>query len=252
MIADRPLLVVRLRQQDEANAVFNRLNALIARLNSELSQRRRSEAELMSLLSEKQILLSELHHRVKNNLAVIVSMINLAARGSDERSRQPLIDLHNRVIAISTVHGLLYGPTGATDVSLEHLLAMLTSSIAREGIHIQIETSGLRCQPDVAVSIALIVNELVTNAIFHAFAHQPRGNIVVALRSLGGRLWKLTVTDDGQAGDLMRRGSGLTIVHAIAAQLRGKFVAAMGPPKQFEVTFEVAGSDGVSHAESGR
>lgn len=247
-VSDRPLIILRLRQQDEANAVFNRLNTLIARLNTELGQRRRSEAELKSLLSEKQLLLAELHHRVKNNLAVILSMINLASRSSEQGARQIFIDLYSRVAAISTVHGLLYGAAGATDVSLEQLLVTLTSSIklrfSRENIDIRIETSRLRCPPDLAVSLALIVNELVTNAVKHAFVHKPEGTIVVSLRPLGGHYWKLAVTDDGLSGDLGRRGSGLTIVNAIAAQLRGKFEATLGPPKRFEVTFELTGSEG--------
>ncbi len=166
-----------------------------------------NEARLEGLLSEKEMLLGEVNHRVKNSLQLVSSILSLEARQADERERARLMSAAARVHAVSAVHASLDHNDDVRTVEfgahLRQFCGRLADSLGAEarGIAVLIETEAVTLQAETAVPLSLIVNELVTNAFKYAFADQaPAGSRVSVSfsRSSGsdGELI-LVVTDNG-------------------------------------------------------
>jgi two-component sensor histidine kinase len=184
--------------------------------------------DLQSALDQKTVLLHEVDHRVKNNLQVISSLVLLKAR----RMRDPAVQraLHNmaeRISALSTVHRLLYS---AGDVSRFDIRAFITdlaedllSGIEPGRVALRLEVGAIGVSAAKATPLALLVNELVTNAVRHAFPDQRRGTLRVAASVQDGEL-RLAIEDDGVgvAGQAPSpEGFGRTLVDMLVRQLRG-------------------------------
>lgn len=188
-------------------------------------------AELAATLKEREVLLQEIHHRVKNNLQIITSMINMQMRTLDEaHSREILNECKTRVDAIALIHEKLYQSRDFRNVPFaEYARGLITtifqaSGLCSDRITARLEIDNVMLPVAQAIPCGLILNELVTNSIKHAFkAHG--GSIVVSLGHNGGRL-VLQVRDDGvgMAEDEINadRGSiGLSLVASLADQLDG-------------------------------
>jgi PAS domain S-box-containing protein len=201
----------------------------------DISERKRAQERLEKALEEKTVLLNELHHRVKNNLQMISSLLNLQAGSADDpRLREALKESQNRVKAMGLTHQLLYEHKDFSRVDLgEYLgrLAQLLVSAYRDrgrGIALDLELPpgkhyvGL----DRAIPCGLTVNELVTNAYKHAFPHDRHGTITLALAAAGDDDIVLTVADDGiglPANFEMKlvKSLGLQLVPLLVEQLQG-------------------------------
>jgi PAS domain S-box-containing protein len=167
---------------------------------------RQSEADLRAAVGERDLLIAEVHHRVKNSLQLVTSVLNLeaaAAAGSDAADR--LRRASDRVQAIASVHGVLYQSEDVRAVDLGAFLETLVQHIAasvggeEQGIEAatRIEERPVRIATDRAISLSLAVNELVTNAFKHAFPDGAGGKVEVSLaRDHEGRI-AVTVADDG-------------------------------------------------------
>src|SRR5579864_4214428 len=184
----------------------------------------RSEEAIRSSLREKETLLKEIHHRVKNNLQVIASLLRLQSRYlKDPQARAMFEESQNRVHAISLVHEKLYRAGDLARIDFyDYLLALtkgLTDGWKGTGIPVEVvvEAAGVQLGVDIAIPCGLIVTELVTNALKHAFPNAACGSIrVVAATEPEGWL-KLMVQDDGvglsENLDFRRPGSlGLELV----------------------------------------
>lgn len=208
--------------------------AELQRLNGELERRVADRTRhLAQALDDREALLQEVHHRVRNNLQVVISLLRLKRRQvGDAAARLAFEDAVNRVHAISLVHDELHkGDRFATmDVGgyltrlCDHLLEV-AGSVGTVGI--DIEASGIGIDVNTAVPIGLVVNEMVWNACKHAFPGGRRGRIRVSLALEGGDC-VLCVEDDGigmpEEPDGSATGIGLTITTRIAAQLGGALV----------------------------
>jgi two-component sensor histidine kinase len=243
----------RLEQMKEA--VLNILDDLAiekSRLEQTQKEVIRSERAVRASLREKETLLKEVHHRVKNNLQVISSLLNLQSRHlTDEASRTLLEESQDRVHSIALVHETLYqsGDLAQIEFSeyLSSLVAHLTNSWGSEasGVRISVEASGVRLPVDVAIPCGLIVNELVTNSFKHAFPHTARGTVAVRVSAAQERRIRLVVSDDGvglpEKVDVAKSGSlGLELVAALARQLRASVQVTRQSGTTFELRFEVA------------
>jgi PAS domain S-box-containing protein len=228
------LTIVPLRQSDRLTFFA------FVRDNSAAKER---EAQLKTALREKEMLLGEMQHRVKNNLQVLMSMLTLASRDEDEPApRYRFLNLVRRVRAMASVQDLLYRSKQLSAVDCRELFEELTQSIARSygipGVTASVHADSLQCDADTATAMALIVNELVSNAFRHAFPNGRVGKIDVNLvRDASGHAI-LSVSDDGIAAVHGHRGGGLSIVEAFAAKLNGVFERSTDTPKAFAVTFE--------------
>lgn len=206
---------------------------------------------IRSSLQEKETLLKEVHHRVKNNLQLIVSLLRLQSRkAGDGRVRAMFEESQNRVLSISLVHDMLYQAGEVVHVELGDYLRSLAAQLVRgwtaAAIELSVAASPVHFAPDIAVPCGLIVNELVTNALKHAFPDRASGAIRVSLdRAPDGRL-KLSVQDDGVGlPERLEPGSsgglGLELVAALVRQLQGTLEIHRNAGTAFDIYFQAVG-----------
>jgi two-component sensor histidine kinase len=188
-------------------AVLNILDDLAlekGRLETTQQAVARSEQALRASLKEKEVLLKEIHHRVKNNLQVISSLLNLQARYlKDAAAREIFTDSQNRVLSIALVHEKLYQSANLSHVNFsEYVSALLdnlfhTYDASERGIRKVLEAGQIDLAIDVAIPCGLIVNELAINSLKHAFPQRRGGQVRVVLKELGPDKLHLLVADDG-------------------------------------------------------
>ena len=214
---------------------------------------KRNERELVASLREKEVLLKEIHHRVKNNLQVICSLLNLQARKvPDGASRDALQESQGRVKAIAEFHDRLYRARNLSDVdSTEYVQGLARGALgafARSNVQLQASGDPVSLGMDNSIPCGLIVNELVTNSLKHAFPGGRAGVVRVGLQVLRGEKGEkgekvlLSVEDDGiglPADFEERRGRslGLQLVDMLARQLGGSLAVQAGASARFEILF---------------
>ena len=201
----------------------------------DITERWRAQQKLEDALREKTVLLNEIHHRVKNNLQMISSLLNLqAAHTGDPRLREVLNETQNRVRAMGLTHQLLYERKDFSRIDLGDYLGRLTQlltsayrgAIGRVVLRLEPPPEAIFLDMERANPCGLVVNELVTNAFKHAFPHGRRGQVVVAWNAAGPDDVQLTVADDGiglpETLDLAAvKSLGLQLVPLLVDQLNG-------------------------------
>lgn len=216
-------------------------------------------------LAEKEVLIQEVHHRVKNNLAVIASLLRLqASTMPDEKSAAALRESQRRVESMALIHEQLYTNGDLREVDLARHAALLAGSLfhsygvdpARIACRVAVEP--LPVGVDQAIPAGLILNELVSNALKHAFPNGGTGSIVIKGGRRQGKI-HLAVEDDGIGAppsvEIVRPNSlGMQIIKILTRQLKGTFEAACGRPATFMISFPEAesGQQSVQSAGSGR
>jgi two-component sensor histidine kinase len=184
-------------------------------------------------LATKSVLLSELHHRVKNNLQTVASLLSLGLRhATAPEARLVLEESRTRIQSIAAVHDLLsqadVGLTTVGDVAREMAAIAEQSAAPHRHVHMTVEGDRIALATQQATTLAIVLNELLTNALRHAFHGRAVGSVEITLRALDRRA-ELTVADDGvglpPGFDPERdKGLGLSIVAALTRQdLRGEF-----------------------------
>ncbi len=158
-----------------------------------LQQTQKRLEEQTELLHEKEILLKEIHHRVKNNLQVISSLLNLqSSRVTDFQTIQALRDSQSRVRSMALIHEKLYQSQSLAKIDFGEYVKSLASDLFRSyrqsftGIRLNVQTEEVLLELDQAVPCGLILNELITNALKYAFPDGRNGTIMVELRASSG------------------------------------------------------------------
>jgi len=203
------------------------------------------ENDLRSSLEQKDTLLKEIHHRVKNNLQTITSLLNIHMRSvTSDQAHQALEEVQTRVRALALVHHYLYESDDVRVVELRlfvgELCQVLHDTLSGAGRQVRIETDvhNITIASERAVPIALLITEAVTNAYKHAFPDGRAGKISVAIRTLDETSALLTIGDDGvghSAGEDLAatvaegQGVGMSLISAFARQL-GEELEISGPP----------------------
>ena len=200
----------------------------------DVTERKRAEERLQDSLHEKEVLLREVHHRVKNNLQIVSSLLNLQSRQlTDPAAVDVFASTRDRVRAMAAVHERLYesGDFGAIDLAahLEKLARMLLRA------HAMAVQPVLRLDPvmvdlSTAVPLSLIASELLTNALKYAFAGDRQGTLTLGLRAEGAH-HELRIADDGPGlpaalDPAATRTLGLRLVRDLARQIRGELAIA--------------------------
>ncbi|MCX6878198.1 MAG: PAS domain S-box protein [Verrucomicrobia bacterium] len=216
----------------------------------DISARKRAEAALHLALAEKTSLVMEIHHRVKNNLAIMVGLMNMQAHQiKHPEALAALADTKARLFSMSLLHEMLYSAGRMDQVEIQSYLQRLCRHISQShglsalGIQIQNSPSApLTVGIDQAVPCGLIVSELVSNTIKHAFPNDRQGKVTVDMVLAAPDIVTLRVTDDGiglpddlqidQIGTL-----GLPLVDALTHQLRGTLEIQRGLGTTFEIRF---------------
>lgn len=248
------------RLQNIQKAIFNILDDLRVEKNNLEEARNQllsSSQEVRASLREKEILLKEVHHRVKNNLQVISSLINLQLRPiQDLVSREALQACQARVQAISLIHTMLYQSKDYANVPFSEYARLLANNIFNTlgtlpgCISLDLAIDDVALPVDKAIPCGLILNELITNALKHGFPDGRSGTIRVELGKTSWNRLQLSVKDDGigmPAGiDIRQTQSlGMHLVCALMEQLGGELELSTNKGTCFRVSFAKDESDGV-------
>jgi PAS domain S-box-containing protein len=217
----------------------------------DISDRKQKEDRIVSALHEKEILLREIHHRVKNNLQIVHSLLELqSARIPDPVARDMLRVSQARVHSMALIHQTLYSSNDFATVDfhrfLDSLVPVLIASygVDTNRISVRIDVDPVQLPIDAAVPCGLVVNELITNAFKHAFGYRDHGEITVALTWLTANEVLLSVSDDGIGipDHINISGTdtlGLQLVGLLAEQLGGVVTIQRSDPTRFALKFSV-------------
>lgn len=212
-----------------------RLDDGIAISNRNITERKQAEEKLKASLAEKEILLRELYHRTKNTMQVIRSMLMLQATRmpENEQVQQLVHDTEHRILAMALVHEQLYQSQDLSHLNLRDYLEELSRQIMRsdalaaQRISLTFNIEPVAVLLDTAIPCGLLLNELLSNALKHAFPAERSGTITIALFRNNDRFLELHVADNGVGAppdfDFSQQGNlGLQLIMALAeGQLHG-------------------------------
>lgn len=214
----------------------------------DISERKKYVEALDMSLKEKEMLLAEIHHRVKNNLSIVSSLIELQKESSEQVGEQDLAEIQDRIKSIALVHEKLYQAETLADVDLadyiEDLIKMIRTSLGSTHKNIQINSKleSIRMNNKKAVPLGLIVNELINNCYKYAFQNREKGKIDVKLNS-DGDITELTVQDDGEGlpdnfEEKTLDSLGMTLINAFTMQIDGELDVTSKNGTAFKVRFK--------------
>ncbi len=218
------------------------LAILLERFNSFIERIEDQQTSLQNSVHEKTVLVREIHHRVKNNLQVIASLLNLQAGEVVDAADAALFDRsRDRVISMALVHEQLYQQDDLSsipfDLYLGDLVRHLSHSSLLDGVRVTVRAEDAFLSIERAVPCGLIVNELVSNACEHAFKGMSTGEIEVVFRS-EGQQFLLTVSDNGNGlGGSADESLGLTLVRMLVEQIDGSLEVVVENGTAFIVRF---------------
>jgi two-component sensor histidine kinase/CheY-like chemotaxis protein len=275
VFSDHEISLAQLLANQAASAIENARMYELAQL--EITRRREAEARIKTSLEEKEVLLKEIHHRVKNNLQVVSSLLYLQSENvSDPEVLSMLKDSQNRIRSMALVHERLYQTEDLARIDfpeyLRDLAAYLVSSYSADAhaVSLRLDADDVVLDVDTAIPCGLIVNELVSNSLKHAFSGRPamgadsaavavqrtqgswisasnndRNEIFIVVRAEDGGQLRLVVGDNGVGipADKDWRNTqslGLLLVNNLVRQLRGAIELIGQGGTQFEIRFSVS------------
>lgn len=240
---------VRPERAVAAPAEIRSLSETFTRMADLISAR---EAELYESLAQKEILVREIHHRVKNNLQLVMSLLNLHARRiRDPRAEAAFAEARSRINALATLHRRLYESENLQEVDLRWFLEDLCAELRRGGlagnrdVELVVTAAEEVIGPDIAVPLGLLVTEAITNAYKHAFLRSERGRIDVEVVRDSDKTLTLSVKDDGTGFDPAAPGAepgglGRSLIDAFVRQLRGELEVKSDQGTVLRVRFPAA------------
>lgn len=215
----------------------------------DITERLRAQAQLEAALQEKTLLLNEIHHRVKNNLQIVASLLSLqAGRVGDARFSALIAESESRVQAMALMHQVLYERKDFTLVELDVYLERLAGLLAQihgagaRGISVKLDAKPITLDLTRAIPLGLIVNELLCNAFKHAFEEDTGGEVRVELHGIDDGEASLVVRDNGRGlvGELVSiqaNSLGMQIVDLLVEQIGGNLTANSTNGACFELHF---------------
>jgi len=198
----------------------------------------KSKKEIESQILEKETLLKEIHHRVKNNLQTVSSLLSMQGRNTtNEKIKKIIKSSQNRVISMAIIHEMLYTNDNLSEIAfkpyVEELSAFLVKSVdgSKQRIDLDIDIPDIKLGIDTAIPLGLLINETITNSLKYGFEGRTEGLIGIELRkeeSSDGD-YTLTISDNGigfsnEANSKSTKSLGLKLIHNLARQLQGSAV----------------------------
>ncbi len=230
-------------------------SSLYDQAQKEIIIRKEAENKIQGALTEKEVLLKEVHHRVKNNLQIISSLLNLQmGQSSDPLLLEGLRESQTRVRAMALIHEKLYQSDDLSKIDMASYISSLTSALITtyrmglEKVEIKVDSANIYLDLESAIPCGLIINELISNSLKYAFPDDKTGTIHVSLVEPGYGEYRLLVEDNGVGlpkGFAIENGSslGLKLVSGLVKQLEGK----MKVSNEVGVNFEIRFSRDISH-----
>lgn len=215
----------------------------------DVSDRKKADNALNDSLKEKEVLLREIHHRVKNNMQIISSLLNLQIQFEDQDETVGVLkESQGRVKSMSMVHEKLYQSDSFSNINFKDYVTNLVSDIfysygIKMGlITLEMEIEDVNIGIDTAIPLGLIVNELITNSVKYAFPEGRKGVVKIIFRSKGSKRF-LTISDDGvgipeNVNPEKTESLGLQLVNNLTNQIEGEIVLDRSHGTKFEITFE--------------
>jgi len=214
-----------------------------------ITDKKEAQKKLLESLHEKEVLLKEVHHRVKNNLQIISSILNLQSAyvGKDPRMLELLRDSQDRIRSMSFIHESLYQNKNFSSIDLADYIdglsrnLMLSYSLTGK-VALEKDLHPVQLGLDQAIPCGLILNELISNALKHAFPGGGAGTIAIGLFTEGSTV-RIRVSDDGRGlpdgfDEERDANLGLQLVHTLIGQLDGRIERIKGPGVGYLITFE--------------
>ncbi len=214
----------------------------------DVSERYKVENALRKSVTEKEVLLKEVHHRVKNNLQIISSLLNLQLRKTEDREAFKAIgESKDRIRSIALIHEMLYRSTDLAEIRFSSYVEELTRGLMKmygrgSDIEVQIEAGDISVSLEDAVPCGLIVNELVANSLKHGFGDFEKGRICISLKLDDKDMFFLEVSDNGKGvskvKDILESKSlGMKLVFNLAQQLQGNCELSVDDGVKILITF---------------
>ncbi len=226
-------------QKDIEQKIENRTQELLsekAKTAKLLKKQKKYSKDLEALNAEKTNLLKEIHHRVKNNMQVIISLLKLQSNLVDNEMIRQLFDQsQNRIMAMATVHNMLYESTDFSNIQYDRYLNELCHYLLRsmagssKEIRFEVEAKGIALNLDISISLGLVINEIVTNSLKYAFQGLSKGNIYIKFEEVNEFEYKLFIGDDGVGFETIKpayiaeisTGLGMELIHDLVDQFDG-------------------------------
>lgn len=213
-----------------------------------IKEREIAEKTIKQTIAEKDILLTELHHRVKNNLAVIAGLFSLKLDSiKNEEAREVLLESRNRVRSMALIHNRLYKASNFANVNFEEYIHELVNEIKlsyptiADSIALNTHISNITLNVNTAIPCGLILNELLSNCYKHAFKGKTTGSIYISFSKHGDKI-NLTVKDNGiglRSDYEQSESLGITVIQSLCEQLEGQCEYSVDDGTCFSLTFDI-------------
>ncbi|MEH2151825.1 PAS domain S-box protein [Nostoc sp.] len=230
-------------------AIAIQQSSILEQAQTELVQRQKAQVKLKNALAEKEVLLKEVHHRVKNNLQIVSSLLQLQSQTlKDPEVIKVLRESQNRIESISLIHKNLYTSANIGQIDVADYISNLAASllisyqICPGKIALETDIDSVSLNVDQAIACGLVINELISNALKHAFPNQQVGTISIALRNIGNSI-EMIIRDNGiglpENLDWRNTDSlGLSLVYdLVTEQLEGNITLERNHGTGFKIQF---------------
>lgn len=210
----------------------DRITNFIA-MKDDISLEKEKDSRLEHSLREKEMMLKEIHHRVKNNLQIVISLLNLqASSAGDSKLKSQLTISQNRVRSMALIHQMLYRSCDLSKIDIEEYLLSIAGQLLstyddkKDKVRIKIEAKDIHFSIETAVPFGLLINELLTNSLKHAFPGGRKGNIEISLSETGKEKYELSYFEDGVGIPLTLVNGhvlsfGMQLIDMLVSQLDG-------------------------------
>lgn len=218
----------------------------------EAKEKKRQEAEdnMKKSLAEKDVLLREVHHRVKNNMQIISSILSMQSRNIDDpRLKEILQESQNRIHSMALIHENLYNHKSLANIMFSTYIKSLTGNIARTysnqqaNIQFDYQIDDAYLPMDIAIPCGLIINELISNSFKYAFVNKPSGVISIHFKNIQENEYLLTVSDNGigipaEINIHKTKSLGMKILHRLVQQIDGEIKNDFSNGTKFIIQFK--------------
>ena len=245
---NRPIQVTSIPFQDD-NGEW-----LVAEIHVDITERKQAEEKIKQSLKEKEVLLREIHHRVKNNLQIISSLLKLqAGRVNDRFVKKVYQESNNRITAMALVHEILYQSADLAEIDLKQYIIYISKNLLKifgpqsKNILLKTEGDNIHLEINQAVPIGLVLNEIISNSLKHAFPKGQGGEIKIRPHLMEDEKIELFVSDNGRGipDDIDFKNTktlGLRLISGLVEkQLKGTLVLSRTSGTQYIIRFKRKG-----------
>jgi len=215
----------------------------------DITERKKAKDQIVESLKEKEVLLREIHHRVKNNFTVIQSLLELQLKDiSDDKSREYFDDAQNRIQSMTMIHEMLQGSDDLKHINTKNYIYKVVDTLLNSykidshAVRLHKDIEDISLDVDTMIPLGLIINELVTNALKYAFPDNVEGMLNISLKKKVDNNYELIIKDTGvglpEGFDLKKvKSLGLKIVNMLSKQIRGTLEVSSRDGAEFRIVF---------------